>query len=263
MGWQLAQAQQELRETEERRHDFLFHRHAAQWTQVGDRVLGEFLSIMGPRHSRAGVCRLRRTDGTLATEPEELREIASQFYRELLTEDALSPTSLESRQRVLSHVRRSVTEDMRLRLLAPFTSSELHDALRALARDSCPGEDGLLPSFFLRHWELLEEGLQLAFQEMMDSGVMPKSLSEGLIFLIPKEGGDLELIRQWRPITILNSVYKIIAKTLSLRLQPMLDSLIHPTQTGFVKDRSILDNIFTFWEAVSLARFRWASLSRG
>ena len=117
------------------------------------------------------------------------------------------------------------------------------------------GEDGLLPSFFLRHWELLEEGLRLAFQEMMDSGVMPESLSEGLIFLIPKEGGDLELIRQWRPITILNSVYKIIAKTLSLRLQPMLDSLIHPTQTGFVKDRSILDNIFTFWEAVSSVFF--------
>ena len=36
----------------------------------------------------------------------------------------------------------------------------------------------------------------------------------------------------------------------------MLDSLIHPTQTGFVKDRSILDNIFTFWEAVSLACLR-------
>ena len=97
----------------------------------------------------------------MATEPEELREIASQFYRELLTEDTLSPTSLESRQRVLSHVRRSVTEDMRLRLLAPFTSNELQDALRALARDSCLGEDGLLPSFFLRHWELLEEGLRL------------------------------------------------------------------------------------------------------
>lgn len=53
---------------------------------------------------------------------------------------------------------------------------------------------------------------------------------------------------------ILNSVDKILAKALSLRLQPMLDSLIHPTQTRFVKDRSILDNIFTFWEVVSLAR---------
>ena len=59
----------------------------------------------------------------------------------------------------------------------------------------------------------------------------------------------------------LNSAYKILAKALSLRLQPMLETLIHPTQTGFVKERSILDNIFTFWEAVSLARLRGEDLA--
>ena len=51
VGTQLAQACQELRETLERRHDFLFHRQAAQWTQVGDRVTGDFFSITGPRHA--------------------------------------------------------------------------------------------------------------------------------------------------------------------------------------------------------------------
>ena len=107
-GTQLAQAQQELREIEERRHDFLFHRQASQWTQVGGRVTREFFSITGPRHSRAGVRRLRRTDGTLATEPEEMRKIATQFYRELLTEEAPSPSCMESRERVLIYVRRSV-----------------------------------------------------------------------------------------------------------------------------------------------------------
>ena len=90
----------------------------------------------------------------------------------------------------------------------------------------------------------------------MDNGTMPNSLSEGMIFLIPKEGGDREEIRHWHPMTILNSAYKIMAKALSLRLQPMLGRLIHDTQTGFVKERSILDNIFTFWEALFLARLR-------
>ena len=89
----------------------------------------------------------------------------------------------------MRHVQRSVTDDMRNRLLAPFTESELLDALRALPRDRCPGEDGLSPSFFLTHWDLLKEGLVLAFQEIMAEGVMPESLTEGLIFLIPKEGG--------------------------------------------------------------------------
>ena len=79
---------------------------------------------------------------------------------------------------------------------------------------------------------------------------------EGLIFLIRKEGGSTEEILRWRLITILNSTYKILAKTLSLRLQPMLERLIHHPQTGFIKKRSILDNIFTFWEAFSLAQLQ-------
>ena len=151
-------------------------------------------------------------------------------------------------------------DEMQRRLVAPFTSRELLDALCGLARDSCPGEDGL-PAFFIRHWDTLGEGLRLAFQEIMERSTMPEMLSEGMIFLIPKEGGNLDELRHWRPIMILNSAYKILAKALSLRLQPMLETLIHPTQTGFVKGRSILDNIFTFWEAVSLARMRRESLA--
>ena len=84
--------------------------------------------------------------------------------------------------------RRVVTEAMCTQLMAPFSSMELCDALRALPRDSCLGDDGLLPSFFLRHWETCGTGLRLAFQEVMETGRLSKSLSEGFIFLIPKEG---------------------------------------------------------------------------
>ena len=85
---------------------------------------------------------------------------------------------------------------------------------------------------------------------------MPQSFGAGLIFLIPKGEGVLDDIRKWRPITILNTVYKILAKAISLRIQPLLGELIHHTQTGFVKERSILDNIFAFWEATALAKLR-------
>ena len=91
---------------------------------------------------------------------------------------------------MLGSVRRTMTNAMRQQLLAPFFELELYVALRALPWDSCSREDGLLPVFFVRHWDLLKDGLRLAFQEVMDSGVLPASLSQGLIFLIPKEGGD-------------------------------------------------------------------------
>lgn len=48
-------------------------------------------------------------------------------------------------------------------------------------------------------------------------------------------------MQHWRPIQL----GLIEVEALSLTLQPFLDELIHPMQTGFIKDRSILDNIFT------------------
>ena len=72
---------------------------------------------------------------------------------------------------------------------------------------------------------------------------MPESLALGLICLVR---GDRQEITQWCPITLLPTAYKILAKMINGRIRPLLSDLIHDTQTGFIQDRSILDNIFTF-----------------
>ena len=88
---------------------------------------------------------------------------------------------------------------------------------------------------------------------MFLEGSMPSSIAKGMIFLIPKGEGPSEHISKWRPITILNTIYKMIAKDLNLRLLPVLNRIIHASQTGFLLDMGIFDNIFTFWEAAALA----------
>ena len=52
------------------------------------------------------------------------------------------------------------------------------------------------------------------------------------------------------PITLLSTTYKMLAKMINAQVQPLLLDLIHGTHTSFVQDRSILDNIFTFSEAI-------------
>ena len=93
----------------------------------------------------------------------ELCTIATQLYSSLLIVKETNGIAWESKQWVLRHVQRFVTDSMRMRLLAPFTESKLLDALRALPRNRCPGEDGVSPALFLSHWDLLKEGLLLAF----------------------------------------------------------------------------------------------------
>lgn len=82
---------------------------------------------------------------------------------------------------------------------------------------------------------------------------MPGSLCSGLIALIPK-GSDSTLLKQWRPITLLSSVYKLIAKLISATLQPFMPMLIHGSETSFIQDCCILDNVFTFYATVAWAR---------
>jgi hypothetical protein len=68
-------------------------------------------------------------------------------------------------------------------------------------------------------------------------------INRGLITLIPKTG-DRSKLRNWRPITLLGSVYKILAKALAGRLQAFLLDIIKPNQTGFVEGMNILNNAF-------------------
>jgi mannosylglycoprotein endo-beta-mannosidase len=83
---------------------------------------------------------------------------------------------------------------------------------------------------------------------MLRSGETSEMFNKGLITLIPKSGDHAKL-GNWRPITLLGSLYKILAKILARRLQAFLSSTIRPGQTGFIEGRSILDNTFLAQEA--------------
>ena len=88
-----------------------------------------------------------------------------------------------------------MNSDMEGSLDAPFTNSEFKTTLLALHKGKCPGLDGLTPSFFFPLWDNIGDDVTSALQAMWDSGVMPYSLSKGLIYLISK-GGCRILISQ-------------------------------------------------------------------
>jgi hypothetical protein len=69
-----------------------------------------------------------------------------------------------------------------------------------------------------------------------------KSLNATFITLIPKKLGQLET-RDFRPISLIGSVYKILARVLASRLQPIVGTLISNSQNTFIGGRQILDSI--------------------
>jgi hypothetical protein len=88
-----------------------------------------------------------------------------------------------------------------------------------------------------------------AFTAMLCTGRASASINKGLITLIPK-AGDRTKLSNWRPITLLGSTYKVLAKILAGRVKVALTHIIRPNQTGFVEGRNIIDNTFLAQEAL-------------
>ena len=74
----------------------------------------------------------------------------------------------------------------------------------------------------------------------------------GILRLLPKSGKDITHIQNWRPISLLNTDYKILATVLARRLQNVLQTTIALDQSGYLKGRFIGFNIRTIFDAIEI-----------
>jgi len=109
--------------------------------------------------------------------------------------------------------------------------------------DKTPGTDGLPSEFYKVFWDEFADILIDALNYSHENGKLPISQRRGIIKLIPKKDAELNLVKNWRPLTLLNCDYKIATKALANRIKPFLQKLISHDQTGFIKNRFIGENI--------------------
>ena len=86
------------------------------------------------------------------------------------------------------------------------------------------------PNFIKDFWPLIKDDLLAILNESIKSQEMPRSSRKAVISLLPKKG-DLLDIKNWRPVSLLNTDYKICAKVLANRLKNVIGSIVHPDQT--------------------------------
>ena len=87
--------------------------------------------------------------------------------------------------------------------------------------DKAPGPDGFSLAFFHHCWGVVKRDVLTMFEEFYLHSKFEKSLNATFIALIPKKNGAFN-IRDFRPISLVGSVYKILAKVLANRLKEVL-----------------------------------------
>jgi hypothetical protein len=121
-------------------------------------------------------------------------------------------------------------------LARPLLLSELSKALMDMASGKSPGLDGITTEFYKCLWPTIKAKYHQMIMDSISREALPSGATEGLIALLHK-GRLRDSLNNWRPITLLNVLYKFFAKALQIRLQPVLMEIISPDQSAFLPMR--------------------------
>lgn len=134
-------------------------------------------------------------------------------------------------------------------LEAPFSKEEIKCVIFEMGTDKAPRPDGFPISFFQKFWPIVERDILKLCLDFQEGVVKLEKLNWANIVLIPKVDAP-EGPADFRPISLINTSFKILTKILATRLSKIIDLLVERQQSAFIKGRCIMDNIFAAEELI-------------
>ena len=183
------------------------------------------------------ICKIIKDDDTVCEDNDSISKCFHEFYSKLYSKEQVD---LPPRKYIenLSHVDPDLNDDIG----NAISVDEIKDALSQMENNKSPGPDGLSKEFYEAFSKELTPILSEIFATIFDQGCLSESQKISYITLLCKNANEPELCKNYRPISLLNVDYKILAKALCNRLRFCLSDIIHPDQTCSIPGRSIFDN---------------------
>ena len=119
-----------------------------------------------------------------------------------------------------------------------------------MSNNKSPGSDGLTVEFYKMFWNTLKPYFINSINYSFGKGELTELQKQSIITLLPKAGKNLDYLANWRPISLLNTDYKIATKTIANRIKKCLPEIISFDQTGFMKNRYIGENVCLIFDVI-------------
>ena len=185
---------------------------------------------------------MKTPEGITVEDPKVVLTVMKNFYNQLYTSqnqpsaERFSNFSDYESLPKLDNEKQNLCEGV-------ITAEECLAALKTFQHNKTPGTDGLTAEFYLCFWNDISGPLIGCLNHGALLGELSISQRQGIISLIPKKKKDPLLLKNWRPISLLNTDYKLATKCIATRLEKVLPHLIQSDQTGYIKGRFIGENI--------------------
>ena len=215
-------------------------RSRAQWIEKGEKSNAYFLNLEKKRQS-SNVIRSLKYKRKESSDNQGILDICKEFYSDLYSSKSANDKDVSNfvdnvkLNRILTNEERDLCEGM-------ITHEEGDKAVKRMQCNRSPGIDGLNIEFYKHFWPKLKHIVINAFNESYDIQSLPESLRIAIMSLIFKKGDDEDL-ENYRPISLTNTDYKILAFILAARIQKVIHILINPDQVAYIENRYIGTNV--------------------
>ncbi|GJZ59368.1 RNA-directed DNA polymerase, eukaryota [Tanacetum coccineum] len=217
-----------------------------KWAIEGDENVKFFHGMLNKKRNQSNI-RGIMVNGTWVDDPVQVKREFFEHFRGRFDKPSVNRACIDTPFPVSLSIDQK--EDMERRI----SKEEVKRAVWDCGVDKSPGPDGFSFSFYRHFWPVIEKDVFEAVDYFFMYGEIPNGCNSNFIALIPKIL-DANMVKDFRPISLIGSLYKIIAKILANRLVGVLGDLVNEVQSAFVADRQILDGPFILDEVLQWCR---------
>ena len=237
-------------------------RSGQRWAEEGEKCTKYFLNLEKQRSKSNTIFKLMKqsSNESVTTSEQILSELTTHFKNIYnVTEDMLNKEASYDKIFLEKNESFNDNEVENLVIENEILENDILMALKNSKNGSSPGLDGLPCEVYKFFWNDIKRSLINCFNYSFKIGSLADSQRQGMICLLHKgKGCNREEISSWRPITLTNYDYKLLAKVLAMKLVPFLDEFVDSDQHAFIKGRNIanmlreIDDIVEFGKAEAL-----------
>ncbi|XP_074313724.1 uncharacterized protein LOC141648916 [Silene latifolia] len=221
---------------------FWRQRSRALWLKEGDRNTKYFHRKAGQQKKKNRIGRIVVEGDRAVTGNEGIKGAAVDFFSTLFTSS--QPAVFDE---LLIGVKNRVTLDMNESFKAEYKGDEVFEALQQMHPLKAPGPDGMNALFYQTYWHIVGPSVTRLVLRILNGSESPGIINSTHIVLIPKKKAP-DKFSDYRPISLCNVLYKLVAKVLANRLKRFLGCLVSENQSAFTPGRLISDNILIVFE---------------
>ena len=204
----------------------------AKWLKEGDCNTAYFHKVINFRRNYNALQGIL-IDGVWVQQPNLVKNEVVNFFLNRFTEQNYSRPTLDGVQFP------TINQRQREELTAPFSDQELKEAVWSCGGDKCPGLDGFNFNFIKEFWGVVKPEFRRFVDEFHVHGSFPRGSNASFLALIPKSNHPGSL-NDYRPISLIHCMYKVVAKVLANRLRHVLTGLIDERQSVIADTRSVM-----------------------